>query len=122
MFRNLARIADVARRLFTALNRNDWKETGRLIREEWEFRRRNLPTISTPVVDRVIAAARRQGALAGKVCGAGGGGCVALLIDPGARARVETAVTANGGEILPHGIDREGVRIRVGTKRRFAQP
>jgi D-glycero-alpha-D-manno-heptose-7-phosphate kinase len=122
VFRNLARIADVARRLFTALNQNDWKETGRLIREEWEFRRRNLPTISTPVVDRVIAAARRQGALAGKVCGAGGGGCVALLIDPGARARVETAVTANGGEILPHGIDREGVRIRVGTKRRFAQP
>jgi D-glycero-alpha-D-manno-heptose-7-phosphate kinase len=112
----------VARRLFTALNRNDWKETGMLIREEWEFRRRNLPTISTPVVDRVIAGARRQGALAGKVCGAGGGGCVALLIDPGARARVETAVTANGAEILPHGIDREGVRIRVGTKRRFAQP
>ncbi len=122
VFRNLARIADVARRLFTALNRNDWKETGRLIREEWEFRRRNLPTISTPVVDRVIAAARRQGALAGKVCGAGGGGCVALLIDPAARARVEAAVTANGGELLPHGIDREGVRIRVGTKRRFAQP
>ncbi len=122
VFRNLARIADVARRLLTALNRNDWKETGQLIREEWEFRRRNLPTISTPVVDRVIAAARRHGALAGKVCGAGGGGCVALLIDPGARARVEAAVRANGGELLPHGIDREGVRIRVGTKRRFAQP
>jgi D-glycero-alpha-D-manno-heptose-7-phosphate kinase len=122
VFRNLARISDVAQRLFTALNRNDWKETGRLIREEWAFRRRNLPTISTPVVDRVIAAARRQGALAGKVCGAGGGGCVALLIDPAARARVEAAVTANGGELLPHGIDREGVRIRVGTKGRFAQP
>jgi D-glycero-alpha-D-manno-heptose-7-phosphate kinase len=122
VFRNLARIADVARRLFAALNRNDWKETGGLIREEWAFRRRNLPTISTPVVDRVIAAARRQGALAGKVCGAGGGGCVLLLIDPAARARVEAAVTANGGELLPHGIDREGVRIRVGTKGRFAQP
>jgi D-glycero-alpha-D-manno-heptose-7-phosphate kinase len=122
VFRNLARIADVARRLFAALNRNDWKETGGLIREEWAFRRRNLPTISTPVVDRVIAAARRQGALAGKVCGAGGGGCVVLLIDPAARARVEAAVTANGGELLPHGIDREGVRIRVGTKGRFAQP
>jgi D-glycero-alpha-D-manno-heptose-7-phosphate kinase len=122
VFRNLARIADVARRLFTALNRNDWKETGGLIREEWAFRRRNLPTISTPVVDRVIAAARRHGALAGKVCGAGGGGCVALLIDPAARARVEAAVTANGGELLPHGIDREGVRITVGTKGQFAQP
>ncbi len=122
IFSNLARITDVARRLFTALNRNDWNETGRLIREEWEFRRRNLPTISTPVIDRILSASRRQGALAGKVCGAGGGGCVALLIDPQARARVEAAVSAAGGELLPHGIDREGVRIRVGAKKRFAQP
>ena len=122
IFRNLARITDVAKRLFIALNRNDWKETGRLIREEWEFRRRNLPTISTPVIDRIISSARRQGALAGKVCGAGGGGCVALLIEPEARGRVETAISQAGGEILPHGIDREGVRIRVGAKGRFAQP
>jgi D-glycero-alpha-D-manno-heptose-7-phosphate kinase len=121
IFRNLARISDVAQQLFKALNRNDWQETGRLISEEWEFRRRNLPTISTPVIDRVIASARRQGALAGKVCGAGGGGCVALLIDPAARARVETAVLAGGGQLLPHAIDREGVRIRVGARGRFAQ-
>ena len=122
IWRNLARITDVARRLFVALNRNHWEETGRLIREEWEFRRRNLPTISTPMVDRIIAASQRQGALAGKVCGAGGGGCVALLIDPAARVRVEAAVLAAGGELLPHGIDREGVRIRVGMKRRFEEP
>lgn len=122
VFRNLAQIADVARLLFVALNRNDWGETGRLIREEWAFRRRNLPTISTPVIDRLIAATRRRGALAGKVCGAGGGGCVALLIDPAARSRVEAAVLEAGAEVLPHGIDREGVRIRVGAKGRFAQP
>jgi len=122
IWRNLAHITDVARRLFVALNRNRWEETGRLIREEWEFRRRNLPTISTPMVDRIIAASQRQGALAGKVCGAGGGGCVALLIDPAARVRVEAAVLAAGGELLPHGIDREGVRIRVGMKRRFEEP
>jgi D-glycero-alpha-D-manno-heptose-7-phosphate kinase len=118
IWRNLARIADVAKRLFAALSQNQWEETGRLIREEWEFRRRNLPTISTPVINRVIAAARRQGAIGGKVCGAGGGGCVALLIDPEARTRVEAAVTAAGGELLPHGIDREGVRIWVGEKGR----
>ena len=116
VFRNLARISEVARRVFVALGRSNWAETGRLIREEWEFRRGNLPTISTPVIDRVISSARRQGALAGKVCGAGGGGCVALLIEPEARARVEAAILAAGAELLPHGIDREGVRIRVGTK------
>ena len=122
IWRNLGRITGVARRLFRALNQNDWEETGKLIREEWEFRRRNLPTISTRVIDRIISAARRQGALAGKVCGAGGGGCVALLIDPAARAHVEAAVSAAGGELLPHRIDREGVRIRVGARGRFEEP
>jgi len=63
------------------------------------------------VIDYIISAARRNGALAGKACGAGGGGCVALLIDPGARRRIEAAVAAAGGELLPFQIDRHGVRV-----------
>jgi D-glycero-alpha-D-manno-heptose-7-phosphate kinase len=110
--RNLAEIAAIARAMRSALERNRWNEAGRLMREEWNFRRRNLPTISTPTIDRIIAGARRNGALAGKVCGAGGGGCVALLIEPDARPRVESAIEAAGGKVLPMKIDRHGVRVR----------
>jgi D-glycero-alpha-D-manno-heptose-7-phosphate kinase len=102
----------VARLVRAAVERNQWKELGRLVREEWEFRRRNLPTISTPVIDRIISSARRQGALGGKVCGAGGGGCLTLVIEPEARQRVEAAVAAAGGTLLPLRIDREGVQVR----------
>jgi D-glycero-alpha-D-manno-heptose-7-phosphate kinase len=109
--RNLEKIAAVARAVRAALERNDWKELGRLVREEWEFRRRNLPTISTPKVDRILAAARREGALAGKVCGAGGGGCMVLLIEPDARGRVETAIAKSGGQLMPLRIDRQGVQV-----------
>jgi D-glycero-alpha-D-manno-heptose-7-phosphate kinase len=109
---NLEKIAVVAREVRAALERNQWSKLGRLVREEWEFRRRNLRTISTPVIDRIISSARRQGALGGKVCGAGGGGCLALVIEPEARARVEAAVTAAGGTLLPLRIDREGVQVR----------
>jgi len=114
VWRNLEQITQVARAMRTALERNRWDEAGRLIREEWSYRRRNLPTISTPVIDRIIAAARRAGALGGKVCGAGGGGCVALLIEPGARSRVAAAVAAAGGQVLPCRVDRQGVRVEVG--------
>ncbi len=109
---NLEKIAVVARQVRAALERSQWSELGRLVREEWDFRRRNLRTISTPVIDRIISSARRQGALAGKVCGAGGGGCLTLLIEPEARARVEQAVTSAGGTLLPLKIDREGVQVR----------
>jgi len=109
---NLEKISGVARAVRAALERSEWNEVGRLIREEWDFRRRNLRTISTPLIDKVISSACRQGALAGKVCGAGGGGCVTLVIDPDARARVEAAVVATGAKVLPLRIDRGGVLVQ----------
>ena len=109
---NLEKISIIAQAVRGALERNEWNEVGRLVREEWDFRRRNLRTISTPLIDRVISSARRQGALAGKVCGAGGGGCVTLVIDPDARARVEAAVIAADAKLLPLQIDRGGVLLK----------
>jgi D-glycero-alpha-D-manno-heptose-7-phosphate kinase len=107
----LERISQVAQLLRVALEAADWGEAGRLMREEWMFRKRNLPTISTKLIDRVIGDARRVGALAGKVCGAGGGGCVVMLIEPDARVRVEEAIRRAGAEVLPVGIDRHGVQV-----------
>jgi D-glycero-alpha-D-manno-heptose-7-phosphate kinase len=109
---NLEKISIIARAVRNSLERNKWDEVGRLVRDEWDFRRRNLRTISTPLIDKVISSARRQGALAGKVCGAGGGGCVTLLIDPDSRARVEAAVVAASAKLLPLRIDRGGVFLQ----------
>ena len=108
---NLQKISSIAVAMRAAVQQNDWNEVGRLMREEWEFRRRNLRTIATPLINRVITSALREGALAGKVCGAGGGGCVAFVIDPDARARVEACVTSAGATVLPMQIDREGVQL-----------
>lgn len=108
---NLERISQIAQKMRTALEAGNWRETGRLMHDEWTFRRRNLPTISTNTIDRIIENSRRKGALAGKVCGAGGGGCVVLLIEPDARGRVENAVVESGGVLLPMQIDRQGVTV-----------
>ena len=84
-----------------------------MVNEEWALRRRNLPTISTPMIDRIISGARRAGAAAGKVCGAGGGGCVALVIEPEARTRVETVIQRVGATLLPMRVARQGVSVKV---------
>src|SRR5260370_581242 len=103
---SLERISEVAQERRVAMEKPDWKEAGRPMREEWSFRKRNLPTISTKTIDRVIENARRNGALAGKVCGAGGGGCVVLLIEPDARDRMENTIREAGAEVLPMTIHR----------------
>jgi len=111
--KNLEMISKVAQQMRTALEKANWREVGRLMREEWAFRKKNLPTISTKTIDRIIEGARKKGALAGKVCGAGGGGCVVLLIEPETRQKVEEAVVAAGGQLLPMKIDRSGVQVNV---------
>src|SRR6202158_2908738 len=50
---NLERIAEVAQAMRESLEKSDWKETGRLMREEWLFRKKSLPTISTKTIDRI---------------------------------------------------------------------
>jgi D-glycero-alpha-D-manno-heptose-7-phosphate kinase len=108
---NLERISQISQQMRTALEAGDFKEAGRLMNVEWQFRKKSLPTISTKTIDRIIENSRRKGALAGKVCGAGGGGCLVLLIDPDAREKVEKAVVESGGELLPMQIDRQGVTV-----------
>jgi D-glycero-alpha-D-manno-heptose-7-phosphate kinase len=110
---NLEVISGIAKQVREALLARDWRMLGKLVSEEWNARKKNLPTISTPTIDRIISSAKRSGALAGKVCGAGGGGCVTLLIEPDARKRVEAAVAQAGGLLLPMKIDRGGVRVTV---------
>src|SRR5260370_1409135 len=82
IFHNLARISEVAQQLRGALERSNWTEAGRLMREEWSFRKRNLPTITTQTIDRIVDGTPRTGALAGQVCGAGAAGGLFLPINP----------------------------------------
>ncbi len=60
----------------------DWTEVGRQIADEWENRKGLAPGVTTPEIDAMLAAARRAGAYGGKVCGAGGGGCLFCLGEP----------------------------------------
>jgi D-glycero-alpha-D-manno-heptose-7-phosphate kinase len=110
---NLKRISEVAQAMRDSLEQADWKETGRLMREEWTFRKKSFSKISTKTIDRIVDGARKKGALSGKVCGAGGGGCVVMLIEPDARGGVEKAVADAGGQILPMKVDRSGVQVTV---------
>jgi D-glycero-alpha-D-manno-heptose-7-phosphate kinase len=110
--RNFDRIAGIAIAMRKAMEQNDWDEAGRLIREEWIARRRNAPGITTPLIDRLISAARKVGSTGAKACGAGGGGCVVFLVSPGAKEKVASVISAAGAEVLCAKVARHGVQVR----------
>jgi D-glycero-alpha-D-manno-heptose-7-phosphate kinase len=108
----LLAIRDVARELSRALEQNQWDEIPRLMNQEWKVRRSLAPGISTSRIDKIIAAATAAGALANKVCGAGGGGCMVTLTPVHKRAAVERAISDTGGRILAYEIDIRGLGLR----------
>jgi hypothetical protein len=103
-----------------ALERGDWKESARLLREEWINRKKNAPGITTPLIDRLVEVTRRAGSVGAKVCGAGGGGCVFFLVERGAKERVAAAITAAGAKVLPVHVAPKGVSVRI--VRRLTMP
>ena len=111
IFHNFERIGEIARDMHHALSMADWKQVAKLIREEWKLRKTNAPKISTPMIEKLIAVAMRQGALAAKVCGAGGGGCVVFLTEPEDREHISAALRSYGGQVLPATIARDGLTV-----------
>jgi D-glycero-alpha-D-manno-heptose-7-phosphate kinase len=111
VFRNFEEIVAVARAMHDALATGHWEEVARLLREEWKLRKRNAPRITTSMIDKLVTIARKNGAVAAKVCGAGGGGCVILQVEPAAKQRVAQAIRDNRGQILPFQVAREGLTV-----------
>ena len=107
------RIRDTAVAMRTALERDDWDEVGRQIAKEWENRKRLAPGVSTPVIDDLMARAAAAGATAGKVCGAGGGGCLFCFGPPGARGAIAEALAKGGARLLEYRIETDGLRVEA---------
>jgi D-glycero-alpha-D-manno-heptose-7-phosphate kinase len=104
-------IRDAAIGVQEAIERGDWTAAAGHIGCEWEHRKRLAPGVTTPAIDALLASARAAGALAGKVCGAGGGGCLFCLAPPDRREAVAAALTTGGAQVLPVTIARDGLRL-----------
>ena len=105
-------IRDSALNVREALLANDWTHVANTMRNAYPNRKRLAATITTPQMDQLVERALANGAEAAKVCGAGGGGCIAFLCRPGRRADVERALaTEEGVEVLDWKVATEGLVI-----------
>lgn len=66
----------------------------------WEAKKRMAHSITNPLIDAVEGVAMGNGAKATKVSGAGGGGFMMFVCDPGDRVRLSRALLAQGGSLL----------------------
>lgn len=107
-------IRDSAVELRDALLENRWNDVGEILKKAHPARKRLSPNITTPHMDHLIEVAEATGAIATKVCGAGGGGCIAFFCEEDRKADVENALAdEENAEVLHWKINSRGLTIDV---------
>jgi D-glycero-alpha-D-manno-heptose-7-phosphate kinase len=86
------------------------EEFGRLLAESWEAKKRTSPKISNQRIDELYDAARSNGAIGGKLAGAGGGGYLLLYCPDDARDGVRRRMLELGAPVEGLSFEAHGLR------------
>ena len=82
-----------------AILKGDFEALAMAMRNSWEAKKRMANQISNEKINEVYEAARKQGARAGKVSGAGGGGFMMFIVEPAKRPQVMKCLAEFSGSV-----------------------
>ena len=111
VIRSLHGIKALARQMREALLAEDLDSFGELLHLGWRQKKCLSRKISSTAIDRWYEAARRAGALGGKIAGAGGGGFLLLYCPPQRQPAVRATLAGLGLRELAFGFDFGGARV-----------
>lgn len=82
---------------------------GCLLHRSWQVKKRLSPRVSAPAIDHLYEFCLGNGAVGGKLCGAGSGGFLLMIVPPERRAAFESAIGER--QCVRFQIDCEGTMI-----------
>jgi D-glycero-alpha-D-manno-heptose-7-phosphate kinase len=89
---------------------------GEMLHEHWTNKRKLASAMADGAIDEHYDAARKAGAIGGKLMGAGGGGFFMFYVRPSDRRRVHDVLAARGLRPLRFRFEFNGARITVNFK------
>lgn len=109
MVANLHYVKDLGLRSQKALESGDLRGFAALMHEHWEHKKKRSGAMSNPEIDVWYALAMRNGALGGKLIGAGGGGFLMFYTED--KARLRHAMLQAGLQEVRFRFDFEGTKV-----------
>lgn len=109
MIDNLHYVRDLGYRSRDAIEAGNLATYGELMHEHWMHKKKRSSLMSNPEIDRWYELARANGAIGGKVIGAGGGGF--LLFYTEEKAKLRATLKREGLMEIKLGFDYEGTKI-----------
>ena len=107
---SLREIKDIGLEIYEAISKGHLRQFGELLDVHWQSKKRLSAGITNPQIDALYALARKNGAIGGKISGAGGGGFLMLYCEEG-KARLREAMHSVGLRELKFRIDFEGSKV-----------
>ena len=87
-------------------------ELGKMFDEHWQYKKKLAKGITNPDFDRIYELAKKNGALGGKISGAGGGGFFTFYCEDN-QDKLRSAMKSEGLRELQFDFDFEGTKILV---------
>jgi len=112
MLQNLHYVKELGLRSREVLENGKTTQFGEIMHEHWEHKKKRSSGMSNPKIDEWYALGRANGAIGGKLVGAGGGGF--LMFYAADRSRLRHAMTSAGLEEVRFRFDFEGTKVLVG--------
>lgn len=109
----LHEVKALGERMRAALERGELHRFGELLHEGWQAKRRISSRISTPRIDHLYSIGRNNGALGGKITGAGGGGFLLLYCEKPRQSALREAMRQEGVHEMAFGFDSQGAQAIV---------
>ena len=109
MVENLHRVKEIGKEIREALANNNFSQFGKLLDLHWQEKIKRKGT-SDPKINRWYEIAKENGAIGGKLMGAGGGGFFVFYCESG-KDKLRKAMVAEGLKEEPFHFDLEGVKV-----------
>lgn len=111
MIENLHFVKDLGRQSKDALEKGDLAEFGKLLDIHWQHKRKRSPNMSNGAVDEWYTLAMKNGALGGKLIGAGGGGFLMFYTEE--KPRLRHVMRKAGLQEVRFRFDFEGTKVVI---------
>ncbi len=115
MIQNLHQIKEIGLETRRHLEKGQVNMLGELFHVHWETKKKRSSNISYPFIDECYEVARKNGALGGKLIGAGGGGFLMFYCNNSDKPRVIAAMQKMGLRWERFRFDFDGAKILVNT-------
>ena len=107
----LDKLKDLAYQMRDSILSEDFERFGELLSEDLKYKTEFNPLLTTNYMKELNRLILNNGGIGGRVCGAGGGGCMIWLVNPNSKKKISELLLNQQGKLIEFKFTHKGLEI-----------